>query len=209
VLTRDRPVHALADLRGLRIRAPTELLGLLRDIGADPVDQPMDQVYSELAKGVLDGVIAPPDTLRSLHFAEVAHYYWQLAIPRGGYPGRAMNLRRWRTLTPAQRSLLTASTPVWEAAMTHDIEASAEVGMRYGRQQGVSFTSASPQQQRAFDALYNSDEARAAAALTRYGIDGPAIYRFARQLAAGIEATGAVHCPASDPAPPPGAPAHR
>ena len=36
---------------------------------------PMGEVYSALAKGVIDGVVAPADTLRSLHFAEVAHYF--------------------------------------------------------------------------------------------------------------------------------------
>ena len=68
-------LQTLADLKGLRLRAPAELLPVLRHFGADPVDMPMGEVYSALAKGVLDGVVAPKDTLKSLHFAEVAHYF--------------------------------------------------------------------------------------------------------------------------------------
>src|SRR5690606_19111322 len=38
IVTRDRPVRSLADLKGLRLRAPTELLRVLERIGADPVN---------------------------------------------------------------------------------------------------------------------------------------------------------------------------
>ncbi len=74
IVTRDRAIRTLDDLRGLRLRAPSEVLAVLKDLGADPIDMPMGEVYSALAKGVLDGVVAPPDTLKSLHFAEVAKY---------------------------------------------------------------------------------------------------------------------------------------
>jgi len=196
VLTRSRPVHALADLRGLRIRAPTELLGVLKDLGADPVDMPMDQVYSELAKGILDGVIAPADTLRSLHFAEVAKFYWELEIPRGAYPARAMSERRWLALSDTERALLTASTPVWEAAMAREIERSVRAGFEFGEQHGVRFTPATTEQQRAFNVLYERDAERSAAGLARYGIDGLAVLRYARRFTAGIEAGGRGVCSA-------------
>ena len=57
---------------------------------------PMGEVYSALAKGVLDGVIAPTDTLKSLHFGDVAHYFTALKVPRGAYPARAMGQRPLR-----------------------------------------------------------------------------------------------------------------
>ena len=103
IVTRDRPVHSLADLKGMRLRVPTELLGLMRDLGADPVNMPMGEVYSALAKGVIDGLVAPTDTFKSLHLAEVAHYYAQLRVPRGAYPARAMGMRRWQSLSPAHQ----------------------------------------------------------------------------------------------------------
>ena len=90
--------------KGMRIRAPTELLPVLRELGVDPVNMPMGEVYSALAKGVIDGVIAPDDTFKSLHFAEVAHYFAALTVPRGAYPARAMGVSRWRRLTDAQRA---------------------------------------------------------------------------------------------------------
>lgn len=201
VLTRSRPVHSLADLRGLRIRAPSELIGVLHDLGADPVAMPMEQVYSGLAKGILDGVIAPPDTLRSLRFAEVAHYYWELQIPRGAYPARAIGERRWQTLSAADRALLTASGSAWEAAMARQIEAAVHSGRQFGEQQGVRFSPAAPDQQASFDALYNSEAERSAVQLSAYGIDGITVFDYARRVAAGIRATGRVDCARGESAP--------
>jgi len=194
VLTRTRAVHMLADLQGLRIRAPSELLGVLKDLGAAPVNMPMDQVYSQLAKGVLDGVVAPPDTLRALHFSEVAKFYWEIAIPRGAYPARAISERRWRSLTPEEQALLTASKPVWEAAIAREVESSVRAGMRFGAQQGVVFAPASADEQREFNALYERDEVRSAERLARYGIDGSAVLRYAQQLIGNADATGHVRC---------------
>ena len=106
IVTRNQRVETLADLRGLRLRAPAELLPVLRHFGADPVEMPMGDVYSALAKGVLDGVVAPKDTLKSLHFAEVGHFFNSLPIPRGAYAARAIGERRWRSLSAQQRAML-------------------------------------------------------------------------------------------------------
>ncbi len=186
IVTRDRPVRSLADLRGLRLRAPTELLPVLDALGADPVNMPMGEVYSALAKGVLDGVVAPPDTLRALHFAEVARHFTELEVPRGAYPARAMSDRRWAQLPPAARTVLTEGTRVWEAALADEIASAEETGVQEGRKQGVTFHPMTPGDQRRFDAIYDGEAARGAAALARYGIDGTRVYRRARAIAAAL-----------------------
>src|SRR6478735_1699800 len=128
IVTSTRPVRTLADLKGLRIRAPSELLAVLRELGVDPVNMPMGEVYSAMAKGVIDGVIAPIDTFRTLHFDEVGHYFATLSVPRGAYPSRAIADRAWVRLTPGQQKLLEQSRSVWEAALRDEIEKSAKTG---------------------------------------------------------------------------------
>jgi TRAP-type C4-dicarboxylate transport system substrate-binding protein len=180
IVTRDRPVRSLADLRGLRIRAPTELLPLLRELGADPVSMPMGEVYQAMTKRVIDGVIAPPDTFRALHFAEVARYYSTLSVPRGAYPARAMGIRRWNGLTPEQRRILEESIPVWEAALARENRAALDRGLAEARTRNVTFTSVPPADQARFDALYLRDAEVNARAMERLGIDGLAAFRTAR-----------------------------
>ena len=191
IVTRTRPVRSLADLKGLRLRAPSELLSVLRELGADPVNMPMGEVYSALAKGVLDGVIAPPDTFGSLHFAEVAHYFTALQVPRGAYPARVMSSRRWQNLTPEARRVLLEGVPVWEAALAHENEQAGALGLATARAAHVTVIAMPAADQARFDALYLRDAERNAKALGRYGIDGTAVFRAAR---AGVKADGSIEC---------------
>jgi TRAP-type C4-dicarboxylate transport system substrate-binding protein len=194
LLSRTREVHTLDDLRGMRIRVPSEILNVMRDLGADPVTMPMGEVYSSLAKGVLDAVVAPTDTLKSLHFGEVAKYYTELQVPRGAYPARAMGERRWNALNPQEQRLLEASTPIWEAAIAKETRAAVQSGEAEGRAQQVRFIPVSALEQKRFDELYDEDAARDADMLSRLGIDGAAVFRDARQIARGIQETGTVTC---------------
>lgn len=191
IVTRDRPVRSLADLRGMRLRAPTELLTVLDTLGADPVNMPMADVYSAMAKGVIDGVVAPPDTFAALHFAEIAGYYATLAIPRGAYPARAMGLDRWAQLSPEQRMVLEESVSVWEQALAEEITLAETRGMAEARRENVSIIAMSPEEQARFGALYQQDAERNARSLERFGIDGMKALRVAR---ASIAARNTIHC---------------
>lgn len=191
IVTRDRPVATLEDLRALRIRVPAELLEVMRDLGADPVNMPMGDVYSALAKGIIDGVVAPTDTFEALHLAEVANFYTDLAVPRGAYPARAMGLERWQQLTRAEQAVLEAGTRVWEAALAEENRLALARGLDYARANGLVELAISAADQARFDALYSAEADRNAAALVRYGIDGARVLAEAR---ASIGADGNIRC---------------
>lgn len=180
IVTRSRPVLKLEDLKGLRIRAPTELLSVLNKLGAEPVNMPMGEVYSAMAKGVIDGVIAPADTFRSLHFSEVAEHFNTLEVPRGAYPARAIGARRWNRLSAEHRAVLEQGIAVWEAALAQEVEAAWQVGYDQAVASGVRITAMDPVQQKKFDDLYLAEAATNAAALSRFDIDGSAAFRTAR-----------------------------
>jgi TRAP-type C4-dicarboxylate transport system substrate-binding protein len=156
------------------------LLSVLGALGADPVNMPMGEVYSALSKGVIDGVVAPADTFRSLHFTEVARHFNTLAVPRGAYPARAMGLKRWNTLSEAQRAILEQGIPVWEAALAQEVRAAWQKGYDDAVKGRIAMTAVSPEDQERFDALYLRDAERNARALSRFGIDGMRAFRAAR-----------------------------
>lgn len=180
IVTTDRQVRSLADLRGLRLRAPTELLTVLESLGVDAVNMPMADVYSAMAKGVIDGVIAPGDTFKSLHFAEVARHYNSIAIPRGAYPARAMGTASWNRLSPQERAILTDSQAVWEKALATEIRAALDKGMEEARAQKVTMDGVSAAEQAQFDALYLRDSEANARRLSRFGVDGLSAFQAAR-----------------------------
>ncbi|MGV3512298.1 MAG: TRAP transporter substrate-binding protein DctP [Novosphingobium sp.] len=185
LITANRQVRSLADIKGLRIRAPTELLSVLDSLGADPVNMPMGEVYSAMAKGVIDGVIAPEDTFKSLHFAEISRHFYQIAVPRGAYPARAISERRWNALSEADRQVLTEGIAVWEAALARQVRAAVEKGKDEAVAAKVTFNPASAADQQRFDAIYLRDSEANARGLAAFGIDGVAAFRSARAAVKG------------------------
>jgi TRAP-type transport system periplasmic protein len=194
IVTRDTKVASLADLQGLRLRAPAELLAILQELGADPVDMPMGEVYSALAKGVLDGVVAPADTLKSLHFAEVAQYFNTIAIPRGAYAARAIGERRFRALDREQRALLQRSTAIWEQELAAELQRAEQAGFAAGREHGVEFNAMPQADVARFLRIYDAHAERGARTARRFGIDGMKSYYHARRLAADAATFGEVVC---------------
>jgi TRAP-type C4-dicarboxylate transport system substrate-binding protein len=182
VLTRDRPIRSLADFKGLRLRAQTDAVDILKQLGADPVNMPMGEVYSALAKGVIDGVVAPADTIRSLHFAEVAKHFTTIRVSRGAYPARAMSDKAWRRLPPELQAVMDEGRRVWEAALNRQLLKAEQAGIDYGKANGISFSPISPAEQQAFDALYNKDALEQAKRLSGVGIDAVPIYTEAQRL---------------------------
>lgn len=191
VITRTRAIRNLADLQGVRLRAPSELLSVLDELGADPVNMPMGEVYSALAKGVLDGVVAPADTFLSLHFSDVASHFTALAVPRGAYPARAISESRWNALSAEHREVLEEGIAVWEAALANETRAAVEAGLEFASEQGVALHRIDPAEQRRFNALYLRHAERNAEALERFDIDGSSVLRKAQ---ASIEPDGEISC---------------
>ena len=194
IITRNRRVDTLDDLQGLRLRAPAELLAVLRHLGADPVEMPMGEVYSALAKGVLDGVVAPRDTLKSLHFAEVAAYFSTLNIPRGAYAARAIGRHRWDELSETHREVLKEGVGIWERALETQLLEAEIAGDAVGRENGITYTTPGPADVRRFLEAYELYAGRSAESLGRFEIDGRPTYRYARALVDSSMASGKIDC---------------
>jgi TRAP-type C4-dicarboxylate transport system substrate-binding protein len=198
ILTRNRPVRGLADLRGLRLRAQEDTADVLRALGVDPVNMSMAEVYPAMAKGVIDGVVAPADAMKSVHLAEVGRYFSTLRISRGAYPARAMSLEVWKRLTPAQQAVFTRAEPVWEKAMIVELERALADGFAFARTEGVVLSVIAPESQQRFDALYLANATRLARNLNRFGIAGEPIVRRATALVAARNADQPLDCTQGD-----------
>lgn len=191
ILTRNRPIRTLADLRGLRLRAQADTADVLRKLGVDPVNMSMAEVYPAMAKGVIDGVVAPADALKSMHLADVGRYFSTIKVPRGAYPGRAMSDATWARLSPADQTIFMRGEAVWEQAMAQLLDRSVVSGHAYAQQEGIDEIAMNPGEQAKFDALYRANAFRISRQLEPYGIDGHAIAVRAAQIIAG----GAKPCP--------------
>ena len=182
VLTRDRPIRHLSDFKGLRLRAQSDAVDILKQLGADPVNMPMGEVYSALAKNVIDGVVAPADTIKSLHFSEVAKHFTTIRFSRGAYPARAISDRAWRRLPPDMQALLLRSKPRWEEALNRQLQAAEIAGISFGQSNGISFHPLPAAEQARFDALYTRDATSQARRMKTIDIDAEPVLAAAQAM---------------------------
>lgn len=79
--TRDRPVTTLADLKGLKIRHPTQVIGqLLEKLGAEPVGMPAPQIYESMQRGTIDGYMLPWEAVDGFRAYEVSDHHTEFGF---------------------------------------------------------------------------------------------------------------------------------
>ncbi len=75
LITREKAVRTPADMKGMKIRAPSAVAGkFLRALGATPIFMPAPKVYSALSTGVVDGVFIGSSGIRSFKLNEAGNY---------------------------------------------------------------------------------------------------------------------------------------
>ncbi len=172
LMLRDKPFTQLSDLQGLRIRSAVDYIGALTAAGAEGVTMPMTDTYPSLQRGVLDGVIAPYEALRSLSFAEVINYYSELPHSRGAYPSRAMNAEAWASL-PEDIQQVFLDNIEWLTQTTFDLAQEAEDdGRAYGEELGVEFNTVDPAVIAEYSAAFEPAARQTAEQLDAMGLPG-------------------------------------
>ena len=72
----NKPIKQAADLRGVKIRAPTrQTTKMLAALGAAPVGMPVPQVPDALAKGVIDGALLPFEVVPAIKAQELTKFH--------------------------------------------------------------------------------------------------------------------------------------
>ncbi len=72
----NKPIKTMADLKGLKVRAPTRQTNkLLAALGATPVAMPVPAVSEALAKSVIDGALVPYEVVPSVKIQELVKFH--------------------------------------------------------------------------------------------------------------------------------------
>jgi TRAP-type C4-dicarboxylate transport system substrate-binding protein len=70
------PVRTMADLRGLKLRAPTRMTNkFIAMLGATPVSMPVPQVGDALSKGLIDGAVVPYEVVPAIKIQEMVKFH--------------------------------------------------------------------------------------------------------------------------------------
>ena len=137
-LSTNRPVNALADLRGLKVRVPNGALWIdtFRDLGANPTPMGIAGLYSSLQQGVVDGQEQPIANYYAGKYMEVQKY---LAITNHMY-GAAFFIvsAQWLAALPPDlreivvRDIRAATARQRELSETDEVSELKEVQEKYG-----------------------------------------------------------------------------
>lgn len=74
--TTNKQIRTAADLRGMKLRAPTRMTNkFIALLGATPVSMPVPQVGDALSKGVIDGAVVPYEVVPSVKIQEMVKYH--------------------------------------------------------------------------------------------------------------------------------------
>ncbi len=81
--TVNKQVKSAADLKGLKLRAPTRTVTkLLASLGATPVGMPLPAIPDALSKGTIDGAVVPWEIIPAVKMNELCKFHAE--FPAGG-----------------------------------------------------------------------------------------------------------------------------
>jgi TRAP-type C4-dicarboxylate transport system substrate-binding protein len=134
------------DLKGLRVRAPSEgHAELVKQLNAAPVAIPFGEVYPAMQHGTIDAAVIGFQGIQSQRMYEISKY----ALVPGSYTGIGMqgfaaNLQWWNGLAPADREIIAKAIREAELACRESI-IKDRVGLaEQYRQKGMEVTMLEP-----------------------------------------------------------------
>lgn len=108
--TADKPVENLDDMRGLKLRRPTQVVGtLLENLGAEPVGMPAPNTYEALQRGAIDGYMLPWESVESFRLDELSGYHTEFGFYALAFVA-TMNKAKYEGLSPEAKAAIDANS---------------------------------------------------------------------------------------------------
>jgi len=112
---REKPIRTMADLKGLKVRAPTRQTSkFLAALGATPVAMPVPQVSEALSKGVIDGAVVPYEVVPSVKIQEIVKFHSETDPMEPAFYTSTfmfvMNKARYASLSPELKKVIDANS---------------------------------------------------------------------------------------------------
>jgi TRAP-type transport system periplasmic protein len=183
LMTNKKPVRKLADLKGLKIKATPAYVPLLQELGAEAVMMSMFDCYLALQKGMIDGVLAPLDTLVPLKFIEVIKYITELDLTYAAQPGPMISLKTWAKLPPDIQKVFENNVKFFDDECVKVTNEVNNEMMAAAKKAGIEFTQLPAQDDKKVDEILYKESLKKAAELDAKKYPGTAILQDLRKAA--------------------------
>ncbi len=105
-----RAIYTPDDMKGqtIRVQESPIYIGMMKQLGANPVPMPWGEVFLAMKQGTVDGMESPTFSIVSGKYTEVTKY---VSLTRHTYPPISwfMNLKKYQALTPDLRQAVDES----------------------------------------------------------------------------------------------------
>lgn len=130
-----RPIRKLEDLQGLEIRASGTQIDTMEMLGATPVGMGMGDAYEALARGVIEGNLAPAEVLEGWNMAEVIDYITVVPVVYNSVHYVTMNRELWESFPESiQQAITEVNQTIFEEAASSLWDQLNESAMNYTRE---------------------------------------------------------------------------
>ena len=114
ILHTKKPVNTLDDIKGMKIRCTGMAAKIVTALGGVPVAMPMGETYDALSRGVVDGSMAPQESLQGWKWGEVVKYTIEnfgSSYSTGFFV--VMNKDKWKSLPPDVQKVIETVNVEW------------------------------------------------------------------------------------------------
>jgi TRAP-type C4-dicarboxylate transport system substrate-binding protein len=176
LITRDKPVRKLEDLKGMKIRVSGATAAKMgKALGFTPVSMGMGDLYLGLEKGVIDGVALPTEILVSRRIGEVTKYVTDIDLGHDTF-FVVINMGSWNRLPKDVQKVFEDLSGDWAVDFTgkawdkFDAEAKEKVQAK-----GIEFITLPPEEKARWKKLLTPIKDAYAAELDAKGLPGTKI----------------------------------
>ncbi|MBF0242063.1 MAG: TRAP transporter substrate-binding protein [Desulfamplus sp.] len=112
--TKKKEVKTIADIKGLKIRSTGMSTYLVNALGGTPVGQSMQETYTSLQKGVVDGSTHPLESNKGWKLGEVLDYcILEDSVAYTTAMIVTMNRAKWAALSPEVQKIISEINGEW------------------------------------------------------------------------------------------------
>lgn len=186
--TVDKPVKSIADMRGLKLRAPTrQVTKLMGVLGATPVGMPLPQIPDALSKGTITGCVIPWEVVPSVKVNELTKFHAEFD-PAGGslYTTTfvmAMNKAKYNSLAPDLKKVIDNNSGMATSAWLGKVQQGNDVpGRKSASDRGNTIYTVSAAEAQDFRRKSRTVEVEWVEDMNKKGFDGKKLLDTARSL---------------------------
>lgn len=179
ILSADKPIKSLEDLKGMKVRSPSTLGNeIIEALGAIPVSMPVNDIYESLNKGVIDAALAGVSTLNDLNLHEVVKHV-TIADLSASSMFIAMNKDRYDMLSEENQEKLTGLTETLSQQAGAALDVGGQAGVDKAKEESVEIIELSDSEKENFKATLQPVIEKWISDTEESGLPGESIYKAA------------------------------